>query len=78
MRHAEKYEGQDIMDLLSLANSNEIIDDELTKGRIRTIFVKVNYGYEDPRKIAEYYSLPIKVIKDIASGKIFRSITCDM
>ena len=76
--HADKYEGEDVMRLLQLAQSGAIVDDELTKGRIRTIYVKVVYGRNKPKEIAEYYGLPEQLIKDIASGKIFRNITRDM
>lgn len=74
-KHAEKYEGEDVMRLLQLASSDEVNDDELTKGRIRTIFVKVVYGHERPSAVAEYYNIPVQLVKDIAAGKVFRNIT---
>lgn len=53
------------------------IDDnnEMTIGRIRTIYARVNYGNEDINKIAKYYNLPIKIIRDICNKKIFANIT---
>ena len=76
--HADKYEGEDVIRLLELAQSRAIIDDELTKGRIRTIFVQVVYGKSNPKKVADYYGLPEQLIKDIARGKVFRDITRGM
>lgn len=76
---AEPYEGQDIMVLLDqVMNNKDIVADELTKGRIRSIYVKTKYGSDSLRSIADYYDIPIAVVKDIESGKIFRSITSDL
>ncbi len=50
-------------------------NDELTAGRIRTIYARINYGNEDINKIARYYNLPVKIIKDIGNGKLFSEIT---
>ena len=56
-------------------NVDNIIDDELTKGRIRTIYVQMKYGTKRPREIAEYYNLPVDLINDIRDGRIFGKIT---
>lgn len=71
---AEPFEGQDIMDYIE-KELDDIKDDELTAGRIRSIYVQVNFGDKPPREIAEYYDIPVKVVRDIADGKLFRSIT---
>lgn len=80
---AHNFEGNDIM--YYLENPDElkrlidgIVDDELTRGRIRTIYVKVRYGQSSTNEIAEYYNLSVPVIKDIASGKLFHEITADL
>lgn len=82
-RKAQEFEGNDIM--YYLENPDElkrlvdgIVDDELTRGRIRTIYVKARYGQSSINQIAEYYNLPAPVIKDIASGKLFHGITADL
>lgn len=74
---AEAYEGQDIMFYLE-RDINEINDDELTKGRIRTIFVQLKYRQKSPIELAEYYDIPSQVIRDIGSGKLFGNITKDL
>ena len=77
---AKEFEGKDIMYYLEHTEECELFvkglkDDELTAGRIRTIYVRMNYGSGSAKELANYYDLPIRVIKDIASGKLFRSIT---
>lgn len=77
---ARDFEGKDIMYYLEHPDElkrlvDGVIDDELTTGRIRTIYVKVNYGQSSIKDVADYYDLPIRVVKDIASGKLFRDIT---
>lgn len=74
---AEPFEGQDIMYYIE-KEIDDIQDDELTKGRIRSIFVQVNFGDKFPAEIAEYYDIPVKVVRGIASGKLFSSITKDI
>jgi len=74
----EKYEGTDIMDLIQrIAEGDDDLSDcnELTRGRIRTIYVQLRYGNEDPRQIAEYYGIPAELVRDIGRGKIFGEIT---
>lgn len=72
----ELFEGRDIVAMLAQGmDVDDIIDDELTKGRIRTIYVQMKYGTKRPFEIAEHYALPVDLIKDIRDGKIFRSIT---
>lgn len=74
----ELFEGRDIVAMLAQGmDVDDIIDDELTKGRIRTIYVQMKYGTKRPMEIAEYYNLPIELIKDIRDGKIFRKITSE-
>jgi len=75
---AHNFEGNDIMYYLENRLIDGIVDDELTRGRIRTIYVKVRYGQSSTNEIAEYYNLPVPVIKDIASGKLFHEITADL
>lgn len=73
---AKFFEGQDILDMLAQGmNVDDVIDDELTKGRIRTIYIQMKYNTKRPREIAEYYNLPIDLVKDIRDGKIFSKIT---
>lgn len=74
---AEPYEGEDIMSYV-VKNYDDIKDDDLTRGRIRSIYVKIKYGTSTPSDIAEYYNIPIKVVRDIASGKLFRKVTEDL
>ena len=74
---AEPFEGQDIMYYIE-KEIEEIKDDELTKGRIRSIFVQVNFGDKFPAEIAEYYDIPVKVVRGIAEGRLFSSITKDI
>lgn len=74
---AEAFEGQDIMFYLE-RDVDEINDDELTKGRIRSIYVQLKYRQKDPTSIAEYYDIPLKVVRDIGSGKLFGNITEDL
>lgn len=77
-RRAEDFEGTDILDLLTrILNGEDDLGDcnELTKGRIRTIYARVKYGKEDPREVARYYSLPPDLIRDIADNRVFRDIT---
>lgn len=57
---------------------DDIEDDELTKGRVQSIFLQVNLGHKSIREVAEYYNLPPKVVKAIAEGKLFRSVTQDI
>lgn len=76
-KQAYEFEGGDIMFYLERAMEG-LEDDELTKGRIRTIYVKVRYGHTSIRDLAEYYNLPSQVIRDIASGKLFSNITKDL
>lgn len=73
---ALEFEGIDIMTLL--AKGENLAADELTKGRIRTIYSQVKYGNKSPREIAEYYNLPVKLIRDIANKKIFQKIIEDL
>lgn len=82
-RRAEKFEGRDIMWYLSHPTELEqfldgVIDDELTKGRIRTIYVKIKYGSASVRELANYYDLDEALIRDIANGKIFSELTKDL
>ena len=73
---AKFFEGQDILAMLAQGmNVDDVIDDELTKGRIRTIYIQMKYNTKRPREIAEYYNLPIDLVKDIRDGKIFSKIT---
>lgn len=73
---AELFEGRDIVSMLAQGvNVDDVIDDELTKGRIRTICIQMKYGTKRPREIAEYYDLPVDLIKDIRDGRIFGKIT---
>lgn len=75
---AEEFEGRDILFYLE-RDMDSIQDDELTKGRIRTIYVKLKYGHgRVAEELAEYYDLPVEIIKDIGHGKLFREITKDM
>lgn len=74
---AEAFEGQDIMFYLE-RDIDEINDDELTKGRIRSIYVQLKYRQKGPTEIAEYYEIPLQVVRDIGSGKLFGSITRDL
>lgn len=74
---AEEFEGKDIMHYLE-HDIEAINDDELTKGRIRTIYTRLKYGLQTASEIADYYDLPIKLIKDIGSGKAFKEITKDI
>lgn len=76
-RSADNFEGGDIMFYLE-REMEGLKDDELTKGRIRTIYVKVRYGHTSIKELAEYYDLPPQVIRDIASGKLFSTITQDL
>lgn len=76
-RKAESFEGMDIMMYLEKEVGN-IDDDELTKGRIRSIFVKINYGQGSVSEVADYYGLPTSVVRDISLGRIFKSITRDL
>lgn len=76
-KKAEPFEGMDILYYLE-REIDDIVDDELTKGRIRSIYVKIRYGQSTPSDLAEYYDLPIHVIRDIASGKLFKSVTRDL
>lgn len=74
------FEGEDI--IRSILNNpdinvDDIICDELTKGRIRTIYVQLRYGKKNARDVAEYYDLPVQLVRDIGSGKIFKSITSE-
>lgn len=84
MDKAQVFEGQDIINLMqALLGGNEeeyekIVDDELTKGRIRTIYTQLKYGSKRAQDIAEYYDIPITLVKDIGKGKIFEKITKDL
>ena len=49
--------------------------DELSRGRIQTIYARMRYGKADARELSKLYKIPVKVINDIASGKVFREIT---
>lgn len=80
MSKETKLEGKDIMyyidhptELKKLMDG--IIDDELTTGRIRTIYVRMNYGNASATDLAKYYDIPVKVVKDIANGRLFGFIT---
>lgn len=77
---AHEFEGNDIMELVTrvMEHGDDIIDDELTKGRIRSIYTQLRYGSKRIQEVAEYYNLPIQLIKDIRDGKIFRKITSDL
>lgn len=75
---AEKFEGDDIMRALANCNVDDIIDDELTRGRIRTIYTQLKYGTKKVYEIAEYYNLPPQLIRDIRDKKICRKITEDL
>lgn len=75
--HAKEFEGRDIMYYLNL-NIDDIEDDELTVGRIRSIYVQANYGNKSRMEIAKYYNIPVDVVKGIATGKLFKSITKDI
>ena len=70
-------EGRDIIHLLE-KDIEDINDDELTKGRIRSIYAKLKYGSSTAYEIADYYGLPEELIKDIGRGKVFADITADM
>lgn len=78
-KKAKEFEGRDIQwyidhpeELRKLMKG--IIDDELTRGRIRTIYVRLHYGHESAEKIAKYYKLPVRLIEDIGNKKIFKEI----
>ena len=77
---AQQFEGDDITALLQrvMEHGEDIIDDELTKGRIRAIYTQLRYGSKKAYEVAEYYNLPVELIKDIRDGKIFRKITSDL
>ena len=76
---AEPFEGQDILNLLERMDNGDDDCSELTKGRIRSIYVKLKYGGERyASNLAEYYDLPIELIKDIGRGKVFKNITKDL
>lgn len=51
-----------------------IIDDELTRGRIRTIYVRMVYGHESPEVVAKYYGLPVRLMEDIRDKQIFKEV----
>lgn len=74
---AEAWEGEDIMYYIG-KDLEAIKCDELTAGRIRSIYSRIEYGDSTPSDLARYYEIPIKVIRDIAAGKIFESITRDL
>ena len=76
-RKAEPFEGKDIMYYLE-KEIEDIQDDELTKGRIRSIFVQVNFGNKSVSEIAKYYNIPTDVVRGIAEGRLFKSITNDI
>lgn len=71
---------QNMADLLKyvIENGDEIIDDELTRGRIRSIYTQITYGIKGPREVAHYYGLPVDLVRDIANRKVFASITADL
>ena len=71
----KRYDGEELVNLIELANSDKIISDELTRGRIRTIFVRAKYGMDSISTLAEYYDLPKEFIRDMVKGKIFADIT---
>lgn len=76
MKKAERYEGQEILDMLENWDPNDPdCGDELTRGRVRTIYVRTKMGGKPVREIAEYYNLPINVIQGIRDGNIFPEIT---
>ena len=75
MKKALPFEGTDIM---AFINNDAIVDDELTKGRIRTIYTQLRYGTKKAYEIAEYYDLPLQLVKDIRDRKIFQKITSDL
>lgn len=75
--NADPFEGHDIMMYIE-REMDGIDDDELTKGRIRSIFVRLKYRQSSPNQLAEYYDLPVQVIKGIGSGQLFGSITRDL
>lgn len=79
-KKAKEFEAGDILWYLEHPDELQkfldgVIDDELTKGRIRSIYVRVKYGQASVKEIAEYYDLPEKLVRNIADGITFRGIT---
>lgn len=79
-KKADEFEGRDIMWYINHPDELErwmenINDDELTAGRIRSIYVRVRYGHERASDVAKYYDLPVSVVNDIGNGKLFGNIT---
>lgn len=87
-KEAPGFEGNDILVLIELLktqgidiNSFELeslVDDELTKGRVRTIYTQLKYGTKTIQEVAEYYELPKELLRDIKHGKAFRGLTRDI
>ena len=80
MGRPEAFEGQDILAYWERMRDDEEAEDtnELTKGRIRTIYVKLKYGQNTEQEMADWYNLPVQFVKDIRYGRIFRNITKDI
>ena len=79
-KKADDFEGMDIMWYINHPDELEklmdgIIDDELTTGRIRSIYVQVNYGHNNPGRIADYYNIPVEAVKAIANGSLLGKLT---
>lgn len=74
---AEPWEGEDIMYYIG-KDLGTIKCDELTTGRIRSIYSRIRYGVSTPSDLAGYYGIPIKVIRGIGDGKLFRELTRDL
>lgn len=84
-KHYSKVNTAAVSEGLEVANyiaavmeDDSIVCDELTAGRIRTIYVQLKYKQKTSREIADYYDLPIDLIRDIGHGKAARKITRDL
>ena len=76
---AQEFEGNNIIrELLPNVNVDDIADDKITRGRIRSIYTQSKYGSKRVEDIAKYYDLPVQLIKDIRDKKAFRKITEDL
>lgn len=74
---AESWEGEDILYYIG-KDLEKIKCDELTKGRVRSIYASLKFGDSTPSDLAEYYGISIKVIRSIGEGKLFGELTRDL
>lgn len=70
----EPLEFPGIMTYLNDKTKN-IDDDEFTKYEIRAIFIGIHYNRSKLKDIADYYEIPINVVRGIAARKLFSSVT---